>query len=365
MAIRKRGSSWQIDYFDPNGKRVRQSFKKKKEAKAELGKRISLIAENRYLDVKKECKTSLEELLNKYEENFKLQASYGKYKKFCLENFKAYFGKGTLLSNIRYVDLETYRNHLKTKLTVKERLRADATVNREMACLHHAFAKIAEWDMIEKSPFEKGKSLLLKENNQRIRYLSEDEIKRLLAACEGKLHLHRIVMCALHTGMRKGEILNLKWDQIKSGFIYLRETKTKNRREIPVNDQLAQVFKEIRKEEGFKSKNVFTYHSQTISRVDRAFKGALERAGIEDFKFHDLRHTFASHVLMRGGSLKDVQELLGHKTMTMTLRYSHLSQEHKKRAVSLLNGLTGPEKADMSQNVTFSGLRKTAVHVTH
>ncbi len=105
--IRKRGNSYQIDYFDPNGKRVRKSFSKKKEAEAELGKRVSLIAENRYLDVKKDYKTTLKELINKYEENFKHQTRFKNWKRFCLENFKSHFGENTKLSNIRYVNLET------------------------------------------------------------------------------------------------------------------------------------------------------------------------------------------------------------------------------------------------------------------
>jgi site-specific recombinase XerC len=97
--------------------------------------------------------------------------------------------------------------------------------------------------------------------------------------------------------------------------------------------------------------------------VKRAFKKALEDAGIEDCRFHDLRHTFASHMVMRGASIKEVQEILGHKSLTMTVRYAHLSQEHKKKAVNLLNGLTAPASqnkpanyvnSDMSQNVTFS-----------
>ena len=106
---------------------------------------------------------------------------------------------------------------------------------------------------------------------------------------------------------------------------------------------------------------MFTYAKRTVSRIDRAFHGALERAGIKDFRFHDLRHTFASHLIMRGASLKEVQELLGHKTMTMTLRYAHLSQEHKKKAVNLLNGLTGYVKPDMSQNVTNPISAKIAI----
>ena len=144
--------------------------------------------------------------------------------------------------------------------------------------------------------------------------------------------------------MRRGEILGLKWSQIRNDFIYLHKTKTRNKREIPINDNLAQVLKAVRKEKGFRSKYVFTYKGLTIQRVDRAFKAALRRAGIEDFKFHDLRHTFASHLAMKGASSKDLQELLGHKTMSMTTRYAHLSQEHKKKAVNLLNGLTAPQQ---------------------
>ena len=212
--VRKRGKGYQIDYFDPYGKRIRKSFKKKKDAEAELGKRVSLIAEGRYLDVKKDCKTTLNELTSKYTENY----PHPTKKHYC-DNFHEFFGKDTLLAKIRYVGLETYRNHLRRKLTKNGTVRKDSTVNREMSCLHHIFTKAVEWELIEQNPFIKGKSLILKENNQRLRFLSEDEIPQLLDACPG--YLHNIVECALNTGMRKGEILNLKWDQIRNGFIYL------------------------------------------------------------------------------------------------------------------------------------------------
>ena len=87
----------------------------------------------------------------------------------------------------------------------------------------------------------------------------------------------------------------------------------------------------------------------------------MKRAGVVDFQFHDLRHTFASQLLLKGGTLKDIQELLGHKTMTMTLRYAHLTQEHKKKAVNLLNDLTGNS---MSVNVSCEDIEKTADGVT-
>lgn len=331
-SIRKRGSGYQIDYYDPHGKRIRQTFNKKKEAEAELAKRISLIAENRYLDVKREFKTTLKDLVDKYTENYPHQI-----KAYYCKNFTDYFGPLTLLANIRYMDLETYRNRLRQRPTKNGTIRADATVNREMSCFHHLMTKGVEWEMMERSPFETGKSLMLKENNQRVRFLKDSEIKALLAECPD--YLHRIVMCALHTGMRRGEILSLKWDQVRNGFIYLSKTKTKEPRQIPINDELAAVFGEIRRKQHLKCDHVFTYQGKPLGNLKKSFKSALRRAGIQDFRFHDLRHTFASQIIMRGGTLKDVQEILGHKTMTMTLRYAHLSQEHKRNAVNLLNGL--------------------------
>jgi integrase len=159
--------------------------------------------------------------------------------------------------------------------------------------------------------------------------------------------------------MRRGEILSLKWDQVRNGFIYLSKTKTNEPRQIPINDDLELVFKKIRKDQHLTSKHVFTNTGKQVRAIKRSFRASLKRAGIQDFRFHDLRHTFASLVLMRGGSLKDVQELLGHKDMTMTLRYAHLTQEHKRKAVNLLNGLTSDVNATCHKTVTFSNGAKT------
>src|SRR5210317_896635 len=106
-------ATWQSDYFDPTGKRVRQTFKKKKDAEAELGKRVSLIAEHRYLDVKKDYTTTLGQLIDIYRENFQDQASYKTAKRFFLKSIENHFDRETLLANIKYKDLETYRNQLK------------------------------------------------------------------------------------------------------------------------------------------------------------------------------------------------------------------------------------------------------------
>jgi len=151
--------------------------------------------------------------------------------------------------------------------------------------------------------------------------------------------------------MRKGEILSLRWEQIRNGLIYLQKTKTNTSRQIPINETLNELFKGILKRQKVGSKYVFTYTQKQknqglltainqeegtrINSVKVSFTNALRRAEIKDFHFHDLRHTFANHMIMRGVSLKEVKEILGHATMTMTMRYAHLSQESKKKAINL------------------------------
>jgi integrase len=371
MALRKRGDSWQIDYIDPNGKRVRQSFKKKGEATAELGKRISLIAENpkRYLEISKARIVTFDELTEKYEENFKHQRSFATSKKYSIDTLKKEFS-GRLLGSISYLHLESFRNQIKNTLTQHGTIRKEATVNRLMACLSHMLTKAVEWEMLDRNPFDKGRSLQFKENNKRLRYLTEAELKKLLAECPNPAeprvkremgvikgtqapYLKDFVVIAVNTGMRKGEILSLKWSQIRNGFIYVDKTKTDEARQIPINRDLEECFKNVRTRQQLTSQHVFSNGQGGFIRdVRTSFKSALRRAGILDFHPHDLRHTFASHYLMRGGSLKGLKEVLGHKDIKMTMRYAHLSKEFVKEEIEILNGLTAYVKLDTSQNVT-------------
>jgi integrase len=151
---------------------------------------------------------------------------------------------------------------------------------------------------------------------------------------------------ALNTGMRKGEILNLNWDNVdlKHGFILLSQTKNGERREIPINGTLRETLSELFRgtEERPRRINVpyVFYDYPTGNRfqsIQKSFKSACNEAKIKDFRFHDLRHTFASHLVMAGVDLTTVRELLGHKTITMTLRYAHLAPSHKVKAVDLLD----------------------------
>jgi integrase len=111
--------------------------------------------------------------------------------------------------------------------------------------------------MIERSPFERWKSLMVKENNKRIWLITEDEIGKLLGECPK--HVRQVVMGALNTGMRRDEILSLQWSQVMRGFIHLQKTKTNESRQIPISNDLEALFAEVRKSQGFGVKHVFTF----------------------------------------------------------------------------------------------------------
>jgi integrase len=336
----RRGISWQIDYYDPQSKRVMKCFSKRADAEAYLGKVQAAKREGRYhdvFDVKRGTLATFDELADRYVENFQSQRCFSRLKYYLMDEYRVAFG-GRRLSEITYLDLETYRNRRKATPTRGGKPRTEATVNREMSTLRHMLNKAVEWGMLEASPFTKGSRLMLKENNHRLRFLTEAEIEALLKECSP--HLRPIVETALLTGMRRGELLGLKWEQIRNGFIYLTETKSGKARQIPINDRLAEVFRELRRDNQLKSAYVFCGpDGKRFLEVKRSFALACKKAGIEAFRFHDLRHTFASQLVMRGASLKAVQELLGHASLAMTMRYAHLSHEHLKDSVNLLNDL--------------------------
>jgi integrase len=338
----KTKTTWQVFWYEPNGKLKGKTFDRKKEAEDYLAKVKVAKKENRYhdvFDVKRETRVTFNELADKYVENYGTQKCFKGFKDYMIRELREEFGDRKL-SQIGYMDLEVWRNRRRATPTISGKPRADGSVNNELAVFGHMMSKAVEWELLEKNPFKKGKNLLLKLDNQRKRFLSEPEIEALLKECPR--HLKPIVETALLTGMRMGELLGLKWEQIKNGKIYLEGgmVKSGKGRQIPVNERLDMVFKEVRRANGLKSEYVFCdSQSRRFYEVRSSFSGACRRAGIEDCRFHTLRHTFASHLVMRGASLKVVQELLGHASITMTMRYAHLSEEHKKDTVNLLNGI--------------------------
>ncbi len=152
-------------------------------------------------------------------------------------------------------------------------------------------------------------------------------------------HLKPILVTALNTGMRKSEILNLRWEQIdlQHGFIYLDMTKNGYNREIPINTTLRDALQGVERTQG----NPFVFPSPVTGKalisIKRTFKTALRRSRIADFRFHDLRHTFASHLVMAGVDMRTIADLLGHKSLSMSYRYAHLAPSHRQRAVGVLD----------------------------
>src|SRR5665647_3209954 len=210
--IRKRtnrkGTVWQIDYYDPQGKRIMKCFPLKKDAEAYLGKVQAAKKEGRYhdvFDVKREIQVTLNDLAARYVENYRDQKCFSRLKYYLVDEYRAAFG-GWRLSEISYLDLETYRNRRKATPTRAGKPRTDSTVNREISTLRHMLNKAVEWGMLENNPFNKGSRLMFKENNHRLRFLTESEIEALLKACDDLQsytpYLRPIVETALLTGMR-------------------------------------------------------------------------------------------------------------------------------------------------------------------
>jgi len=332
-------TAYRIDYRSPDGGRVRKTFDKKVDAQAYLGKVLAAKREGQYEEIFgiPAKAITFEELAGHYVENYRGQKCFETFKRAHVMTLLDVFGRRPL-SKITYLDLEKLRNNRKLTPTWKGTVRADASVNREMAVLKHMLNKAVEWGMLEVNPFRKGSSLMLKENNKRMRFLSEGEVAALLR--ESPDHLRPIVQTALLTGMRSGEILTLTWDQVRDGIIYLTETKSNKGRQIPVNGSLEIILKELRRRYQLRSSYVFCKEDGSrYGSVKTAFGSACRRAGITGFRFHDLRHTFASHMVMAGVDMKTLQEILGHADIKMTMRYAHLSPGHLREAVQAVNHL--------------------------
>jgi integrase len=198
--------------------------------------------------------------------------------------------------------------------------------------------------MVEADVLKRIRKVKLLREDRRLRYLeSKEQCQMLIDSCDP--HLKPIVIVALNTGLRKGNILNLKWSNIdlKNGFILIDMTKNGERLEIPINETLRQTLKDLPRllDNGYLFYDPKTDKPDTVLKpytdVKRSFASACRRAKITDFHFHDLRHTFASHLVMAGVDLTTVKELLGHKDIKMTLRYAHLAPSHKVRAVEILD----------------------------
>ncbi|MCX5792443.1 MAG: site-specific integrase [Elusimicrobia bacterium] len=206
-----------------------------------------------------------------------------------------------------------------------------STANRYLALIKAIYNRAIEWgDFQKENPAKRIKKQ--PDNASRLRYLSSAEMDRLLLVCQGPEYskLYPVVVCALFTGMRQGEILRLDWKNVdlEHGTIYILISKSGKPREVPITPRLKEVMLGTRpKPEG----KVFEIAHITFRRL---FDRLKAESGIAYFRFHDIRHTFASHFYMRTADLYALQKLLGHASPQMTQRYAHLSKAHINAAMA-------------------------------
>jgi len=234
------------------------------------------------------------------------------------------------LGQITRAEIEAWRRERMSKCR-------PATINRDLSRLRHMLNIAVEWELLEESPMKGMK--FLRENNARTRYLSLEECQRLIASCIAP-HIRAMVSVALHSGIRLGEILNLRRHDLDfaSGFILVRDSKNGESRHVPMDATLFALFRAY----PHRPSTDLVFSSSCgghIVDVRTGFQNACKRAGLADLHFHDLRHTFASQFVMAGGDLYILKEILGHKFITMTQRYAHLSPTYKIKAIDRMNTL--------------------------
>lgn len=266
-----------------------------------------------------------------------------------IDAIEKFFGNRTV-GEITTALIEQFKKELKEKSKMSE-----VSINKYLAVLRSIFRKAKELDLykgeIPKINFFKAKA------KEIVRYLTPEEANRLLEV--SPIHLRRIILFALLTGMRAGEIISLRWENIKKNEIVLESKSTKSKRQYtyPITEDLRKLLDEIRKEQkekGIEHGFVFTNSfGKPYTRLGyrRAFKTALRKAGIENFRFHDLRHTFASWLALTTKDIYLVSRMLHHQSVQTTKRYAHLTQDYMKESLSKISALLRQKEELPQENI--------------
>ena len=320
------------------------SFKQKTKAVKWANSTESAMREGRYFKTAESKKHTLADLIDRYIE-FELPQRKSDKDKFKMQllwwkdNVGAY-----MLSDVTPSLLSQYKELLGTEPSPKpkngKKTRSDATINRYMACLSIVLTKaVKEWEWMEENPMFKVTKK--KEPKGRIRFLSEEEHKNLLNECKkSSKELYLLTLIAVSVGARFGEIASLKWQHIdfENKMFHFMDTKNGDDRGVPIPSMVLEELKEFSKVRNIKSDYVFIRpDGKKIIYFKEKFTDAVKNAKITDFHFHDLRHTAASYLAMNGASLLDIAEIIGHKTLSMVKRYSHLTKKHTAEILERMN----------------------------
>lgn len=317
MSLRKRGAVWWIDIRAPNGERIRRSAGTDSKTLAqELHDKLKAeLWRTQKLGVKP--KRSWNEAVVRWLKESAHKAT--------IECDKAHLR--WLDRYLRDQDLEVISRSVTDRL-IEARLAegvSNATVNRTLEVLRAILRKcVNEWDWLDKAPQVR----MLNEPTRRIRFLTRPEAQRLLKALPE--HLADMAAFSLATGLRRANVTGLQWTQVDLGsrlaWIHPDQAKARKAIAVPLNAEAVLL---IRKQIGKHATQVFSYQGKSVTQVStKAWYAALQRAGIEDFRWHDLRHTWASWHVQQGTPLHVLQELGGWESAEMVRRYAHLSAEH-------------------------------------
>jgi integrase len=304
-------------------------------------KKMSVRDENRHLDIKREVNFRMSELIDRYWTHYGMKKRSANREKSILEGIRSDLGG----SFVREVDGNAVSRWYENLTAVRDL--SPGTAVRHFNVMHHMMEKASTiWSRetgIDRNPADLVE--VRRPDDQRDRYLSEDELRRLKQALDEKTYckgtnkinktfyrLRLIVLIAVTTGMRAAEIFGLGWSDVmySEGLIAVRaKLKGGKMRYVPMPAELAGELRRfpavIGEDRIFPPKAGATSGRQ---RVEGSFEDLLERAKIENFRFHDLRHTFASWYMMNGGDLYELAKILGHSNIKMTERYAKLARKH-------------------------------------
>lgn len=324
------------------------TFSKKTDAKIWIQQTETEIREGRYFNKVQAKKFTVTDVIDRYLETLsKNNAGRVKDVKPLLMWWREEIGH-YLLSDLTKDVLIRAREKLQNKK--RQRIRpedenqfiASSTVNRYWIAIKTALNMATnEWEWITSNPMNKIKQL--SEPEGRKRFLSDKERKRLLQECKksNNAYLYIIVVIALSTGARRSEILNLKWSDVDfdKGAIRLYKTKNKEPRSLYLHGEALSLLNNLRKNPVTDSPFLFASigNPKKVMDIKKSWQSALDRADVNDFRFHDLRHSAASYLAMNGATLAEIAEVLGHKTLEMVKRYAHLTDSHTSNVVKKMN----------------------------
>lgn len=318
------------------------TFQRLSDAKKWAVQTEAAIREGRYFKIIEAKKHTLAQLIERYINSLLLSKTKKTNDKIRqLKWWQQKLGS-YLLADITPALIVQCRDELSQSISVRGSVKSPATVIQYMSVLNHAInTAINEWGWLEDSPLRKVKKITTPRG--RVRFLEDSEREKLLIACQNSSNnkLYLCVILALATGMRQAELMNLNWQDVnlKQGFIILHYTKNNQRRRVPLTGYALELLCNYYKNQDTKTGLLFPSKKNPTKAINlrQPFAKALKIAAIDDFHWHDLRHTTASYLAMNGASLAEIAEVLGHKTLNMVKRYAHLSDAHVSSVVAAMN----------------------------